>query len=130
MKNQGSNKLFYFEMNDLIEKKVVDIACSNHSFFMTADRKLYGCGYNNKNQLSITTKEEKFVPITLIEEQSNISQIFVGANSTIILRGMSLKNPCESFIKANENDLVRELMYTVLEYGNLNKELEMKNKEL
>lgn len=64
---------------------VTDIACYNHSLFLTNDSQLYGCGLNNNGQvLSKIQKNRIFSPV-LISQNKKIASIHATPDKSIII---------------------------------------------
>lgn len=80
----------------LSEMKVKDIACSNHSLFLTDNGELYGCGNNRKAQILYGPLDLILSP-QLIMKNKDITAICAGYNHTLVICKVKKENPSRIF---------------------------------
>lgn len=120
-------------VSSLSGKCVKDIACSDHSLFLTEDGKLYGCGYNGAAQLFKKTDEWKILKPILLIDNMNISSVFAGNISSFALCGVNIENPARMFIHSPciqpNNRTNDEISRLKVEIEKLRKENELLKKD-
>lgn len=80
-------RTWFTPISSQFNKKVVDIACSSNSLFLTTDDELYGCGLNDRAQLFIEANDDLILNPILITKGRKIVSMHVTHGKSLVLCG-------------------------------------------